>query len=395
MIASDAGTLSSRVAGLQTLTAPVVEFLTRSTWAQHQADPDIADFVVGNPHEPPLPGFVSALKEQLEPRRDDWFAYQMNDPLACEAVAGGLRARLGAPFAAEDVLLTTGAFAGLSVALRTLVDAGDEVLFLSPPWFFYEALIAAEGGVPVRVKARPPTFALDAEAIAEAMTPRTRAVIVNSPNNPTGRIYSAAELRALAGLLEAASRTNGRRIYLLSDEAYSRIVFSGERFESPTAFYPWSILVYTYGKTLLAPGQRMGYLALPPSMPALEREALRAGLLLSQVVTGYAFPNALLQHALPMLEGLSIDVSALERRRDRVVSALSASGYEVGLPQATFYLLPKVPGGDDLAFVERLAEHGVYVLPGAVVELPGYFRMSLTASDAMVERALPVFAALA
>jgi aspartate aminotransferase len=130
-------------------------------------------------------------------------------------------------------------------------------------------------------------------------------------------------------------------------------------------------------------------------MPAREREELRNGLLLSQVVTGYAFPNALLQHALPTLEGLSIDVSALERRRDRVVSALRAAGYEVAAPQATFYLLPKVPLGDEQAFVERLTERDVFVLPGSVVELPGYFRMSLTASDAMVEQALPVFAEVA
>ena len=198
--------LSRRAAGLQALTAPVVDFLTRSTWAQRQGDPDIADFVVGNPHEPPLPDFVSALREQLEPRRDDWFAYQMNDPTACAAVAEGLRSRLGLAFATEDVLLTTGAFAGLSVALRTLIDPGDEVLFISPPWFFYEALIAVEGGVPVRVRVRPPAFDLDVAAIAQAITARTRAVIVNSPNNPTGRIYSPRELKALAAVLEDASR---------------------------------------------------------------------------------------------------------------------------------------------------------------------------------------------
>jgi len=350
------------------------------------------DFVVGNPQEMPLAGYVGALRAQIEPRSNDWFAYQMSDPAACVVVADSLRARLGAAFEADDVLMTTGAFAGLGVALKTLIDPGDEVIFVSPPWFFYEALIAAEGGVPVRVRTRPPDFRLDIEALGEAITPRTRAVIVNSPNNPTGRIYSAAELTALAELLERASSESGRRVYVLSDEAYSRIVFDQRQFLSPTSFYAWSVLIYTYGKTLLTPGQRIGYLALSPTLPLAEREALRGALTLAQVVSGYAYPNALLQHALPELEQLSIDVAAIERRRDRLVQALRAMGYTVGLPDGTFYLLPRAPLADDLAFVERLAAHDVFVLPGSAVDLPGYFRISLTATDAMVERALPVFA---
>jgi aspartate aminotransferase len=220
-------------------------------------------------------------------------------------------------------------------------------------------------------------------------------VIINSPNNPTGRIYSPAELSALAQVLEGASMDTGRRVYLLSDEAYSRIVFDDNRFVSPTSFYPWSVLIYTYGKTLLTPGQRIGYLALPPALPMEEREALRGALTLAQVVNGYAFPNALLQHALPELEQLSIDVAALQRRRDRLLTALRGIGYSVDTPEATFYLLPKAPIADDLAFVERLAAQDVFVLPGNVVDLPGYFRISLTATDAMVERALPVLAGVA
>jgi aspartate aminotransferase len=355
----------------------------------------VIDFVVGNPQEKPLTGYVDALRAQIEPRSNDWFAYQMSDPAACAVVAQSLRARLSAAFEADDVLMTTGAFAGLSLALKTLIDPGDEVIFVSPPWFFYEALIAAEGGAPVRVRTRPPDFGLDVEALGAAITPRTRAVIVNSPNNPTGRIYSPAELMALADMLESASADYDRRIYLLSDEAYSRIVFDDHKFVSPTSFYPWTLLIYTYGKTLLTPGQRIGYLALPPTLPMEERETLRGALTLAQVVNGYAFPNALLQHALPELEQLSIDVAAIERRRDRLVSALRDTGYSVGMPEGTFYLLPKSPIADDLAFVERLAAQNVFVLPGNVVDLPGYFRISLTATDEMVERSLPVFAEVA
>ncbi len=162
--------VSGRSLALQELTGPLLTFMTRSTWARRRGEPGVLDFTVGNPQEMPLPGYVDALRRQLEPRDKDWFAYQMSDAAACAAVAAGLAARLGAPFQAEDVLMTTGAFAGLSVTLKTLIDPGDEVIFLSPPWFFYEALIAAESGVPVRVRVQPPAFELDPSAVASAIT---------------------------------------------------------------------------------------------------------------------------------------------------------------------------------------------------------------------------------
>jgi aspartate aminotransferase len=302
-----------------------------------------------------------------------------------------LRERRGLAFEADDILLTNGAFAALAVVLGTIINPGDEVIFLSPPWFFYEALIAAAGAQPVRVKIDPTTFDLDLDAIAAAIGPRTRAIIVNSPHNPTGKLYSAATLERLASLLSEASARIGHPIYLLSDEAYSRIVFDGRVYHSPTAFYSNTFLVYTYGKTLLTPGQRLGYVALPPTMP--DREQLRTALFVSQLLTGFAFPNALLQHALGDLEQLSIDIPHLQRKRDLLVGALREIGYEVHIPEGTFYLLPRSPLPDDLAFIELLAEQNIFCLPGTVVELPGYIRISLTANDAMIERSLPGFAA--
>jgi aspartate aminotransferase len=168
-------------------------------------------------------------------------------------------------------------------------------------------------------------------------------------------------------------------------------VFDGRAFVSPTEAYPWSMILYTYGKTLLTPGQRIGYIALPPALP--DRPTLRAGLFAAQLVTGFAFPNALLQHALADLDGLSIDVAQLQRRRDRLVEALLQMGYEARVPEGTFYVMVRTPDPDDGAFCERLAAHRVYVLPGSVVEMPGTFRLSLTANDAMVDRSLAGFAA--
>lgn len=371
--------------------APVLQFLMGSPQARRQSEPGVANFLLGNPQELPLSGFVAALQRWSVPRDKDWFAYKHNDPKAQAVVAGVLRERRGLPFEPDDIFLTNGATGGLAVALGAVLDPGDEVIFISPPWFFYEMFIVAAGGVPVRVRIDPATFDLDLDAIAAAISPRTRAIIVNSPNNPTGKIYPPETLRRLAELLASASQRNGRTIYLLSDEAYSRIVFDGAEYPSPPAFYPYSFLIYTYGKTLLTPGQRLGYLALPPAMP--DREVMRMGVMATQFVTSYAIANALLQHALADLEALSIDIAHLQAKRDRMVEALRGIGYQVHVPEGTFYLLPKSPWEDDRAFADLLLTHDILVLPGTWTEMPGYFRISLTANDEMIERALPGFAA--
>jgi aspartate aminotransferase len=387
----NASPLSQRISNLLELLNPLYQFMTNSTYVHRANEPGICDFVVGNPHEMPLPDFVSALQRWSVPQNKDWFAYTDNDPTARAIVANALRERRGLPFEPEDIFLTNGSFAAQAVALHALTDPGDEVIFLSPPWFFYEALIVSAGATPVRVKLSPPKFDLNAAAVEAAITDRTRAIIVNTPNNPTGRIYPPQALKDLAQALSRASERIGRTIYLLADEAYNRIVYDGREFCSPTEFYPHALTLYTYGKTLLTPGQRLGYIALPPTMP--EREQLRPAIFLAQMMTGYAFPNALLQHALPDLEPLSIDMAHLQRKRDRMVALLRDIGYEVNVPEGTFYLLVRSPIDDDAAFIEQLAEHAVFCLPGKAFELPGYFRVSLTANDEMVERSATGFTA--
>jgi aspartate aminotransferase len=370
---------------------PVYRFFIHSAYARRIGDPSINDFAVGNPHELPLPEFAQALQQWAAPQHKDWFGYVNSEPEARAAVVDALRERRGVTYDPHDIHLTNGAFAALAVTLKALVDPGDEVIFISPPWFFYEAMIQANGAVPVRVKVRPDNFDLDLDALAAAITPRTRAVLVNSPNNPTGKIYPPETLAALGRLLAEASERHGRTIFLISDEAYSRILYDGQSFPSPTQFYPATVMLYTYGKTLLTPGQRIGYIALGPDFPG--REQLRPAIFVAQLLMGYAFPNALLQHALPDLEKMSIDLDHLQRKRDRMVSELRRQGYTVHVPAGTFYLLPRSPLADDWAFADLLAEHDIFILPGTVVEMPGYFRISLTANDDMIERALPGFAA--
>ncbi|MBA2474268.1 MAG: aminotransferase [Pseudonocardiales bacterium] len=374
--------VARQVEAVQRALGPFFEAVTR-----RPARPVIADFMAGNPQEPTLPGFVEALRRWSVPTSTDSFAYRpMHEP-ARQTAAASLTAELGMDFAAQDVFLTRGASGAIALALNTLVDPGDEVVFLSPPWFFYEAMILAGGARPVRVRLEPPDFDLDVDAIVAALGPRTRAVIVNTPHNPTGRIYPAAALERLADRLAEAAQRYGRPIWVISDEAYSRILFDGRSFPSPGLFHPYSMLAHTYSKSALAPGQRLGFLALAPGLP--EAEVVRRALLSAGILMA---PDAVMQYALPDIDGLLIDVAAIERRRDRMVAALRAQGYEVQIPEGTFYLLPRAPLADDRAFCAHLAKEGVAVLPGHVVELPGYFRISLTANDEMVDRALPIFA---
>jgi len=368
----------------------VLRFFTESTFARRQDEPNICNFAVGNPNEMPLSSFVNALQTWSVPQNKDWFAYKMSEAPAQRTVAESLRASRGVAFEPIDIAMTNGGFAAIAVALKAVIDPGDEVIFITPPWFFYEALIITVGGTPVRVKMRADDFDLDINAISSAITPKTRAIIINSPNNPTGKIYPPETLQSLADVLTKASQHNGRTIYLLSDEAYSRILFDGRSYYSPAAYYPNTFLLYTYGKILLTPGQRLGFIALPPSMS--EREQIRMGILLAQLMMGYAFPNALLQHALGDLEKMSIDIEHLQYKRDWMVNALRDMGYDLHVPEGTFYLLPRSPLTDDFAFCELLAEHNILCLPGEVVEMPGYFRISLTANDSMIERAMPGFA---
>ncbi len=370
--------------------AAFIDFFN-GTFATLNGEPDVANFAVGNPQEMPLPGYVDALRRHVEPLDKDWFAYKLSEPASQRTVAATLSARTGLDWDPADIAMTNGGFSAIAVALRTLIDPGDEVIFLSPPWFFYELLILVAGGEPVRVRLEPPAFDLDVERIVGAITPRTRAVLVNSPHNPTGRIYSRESVAALADALTEASERIGHPIWIISDEPYLRIAFDGRVPTSPAELYPHTAVTYSYGKQLLAPGMRIGYLAVPPTCP--DREALRESIFLQQIAGGYQFPNALLQHALPEIDDMTIDIGALERRRDRLVPALREMGYDASTPEGTFYTMARSPIADDVAFGDVLARHRVLVLPGTIVETPGWFRISLTASDEMVDAGIPRFEA--
>lgn len=386
-------TLSRRTAAADRAFEAVKRFYFSSRYGERRGDPGIADFTFGNPHEMPLAGVVTALREAAVPHDKDWFAYKTSEEKPQAFLAAEVSRELGLPFEAPDIALTAGAFAAISVAFRLVLDAGDEAIFSEPAWFCYEPMLLAADAVPRKIALTPPRFELDLDAIDAAIGPRTRLVIVNTPHNPTGRIYDRGTLTALAERLERASRRIGHRIFLLSDEPYRRLRFDGREFVSPASIYPWTLISYSYGKVLLAPGQRLGYLALSPKMPVADRQPLRDAMFATQMALGWSFPNAIMQYALPQLDRLSIDVSALTRRRDQLTAAVTKAGHTVLPPEGTFYLWAKWAGNDPDRQWNALADRGVFVLPGAMMNAPEYFRISLTASDDMVARALPAFAA--
>jgi aspartate aminotransferase len=384
--------VSERVRRADASFAGVRDFYFASRYGERRADPAISDFTFGNPHEMPLEGLVSALRNRAVPENKDWFAYKTSEEDARAFIAERHGQELGLAFDPADIAMTAGAFAAIMVAFRLVLDAGDEAIFSEPAWFCYEPMLVAADAVPVKVPLKAPSFDLDLAAIEAAIGPRTRLVVVNTPHNPTGRIYGRDLLQALANMLDRASARFGRRIFLLSDEPYRRLRFDGRGFVSPAAVYPWTLISYSYGKVVLAPGQRLGYLALSPLMPLADRRELRDVMFAAQMALGWAFPSALMQHAVPDLESLSINQSALSARRDRLTKVLMQSGYEVLQPEGTFYLWGRWPAGDPDLFWNALADSDVFVMPGAIMNAPGYFRICLTASDAMVERALPAFA---
>lgn len=383
--------VATRITALGQAMHHFTDYLEASSYFEKSQLPNISDFAIGNPQELPLNAFVDAIERAADPQDKNWFAYKLSEPESQEIIAASLSRELGIPFEPADIAMTNGAFGALTVAMHVVLDAGDEVIITLPPWFFYESMVVGAGGVAVKIPVDSQTFDLDLAAIEAAITPRTRAIIVNTPNNPTGKIYSPGTLKRLAAILTDASERHGRRIYLISDEPYRRIRFDGNDFPSPLSFYPYAMMTYSYSKVTLTPGQRIGYIALPPTMP--DREQIREAIQVVQFSHGFLFPNALLQHAIADLETISIDMKRMHRKRDRVIEILSDIGYQVHAPEGTFYLLPRAPWRDDLAFIRMLEDQDILCLPGTILEFPGFFRISLTASEEMIERSQAGFAA--
>jgi aspartate aminotransferase len=270
-----------------------------------------------------------------------------------------------------------------------VLDPGDEVVVLAP--FFPEYITYADnhGGVP-RVVDTGEDFRLDLNRIEQALTPRTRAVIINSPNNPTGRIYEAAALQELGGLLSRHSSRRGRPVYLVADEPYRRLAFDGLQVPSIFAAYPETILATSFSKDLSIPGERIGYVAVSPR--AAGRAELAAGMVLANRILGFVNAPALMQRVVARLLDVSVDITPYVRRRDLFCEVLTQAGYDFFKPQGAFYLFPQAPGGDDLNLVAHLKEENILAVPGRGFGRAGYFRLAFCVPEAVIAAAAPGFA---
>jgi len=279
-----------------------------------------------------------------------------------------------------------GAGGALNVIFRTILDPGDEVIIAKPYFVEYGNYLSNHFGVIVPV-ASTPDFDLDLDAIEQAIGPKTRAVLVNSPNNPTGRIYPASTLAAVGDLLRRKSAEMGRILYLISDEPYRRIVFDGNRVPPVLAAYENTLIATSYSKELSLAGERIGYVAANPAIEGIDQ--LMAGLILANRVLGFINAPALMQRVVTRLQGVEVDLTLYQENRDRLYEALTEVGYDIQKPQGTFYMFPKSPIADDLAFSSELLERLVLVTPGVGFGFPGYFRLAFCVERRIVEGALP------
>ncbi len=358
--------------------------------AQRGAD-NVFDLSLGNPVMEPPEEFQRELLRLAQQPTAGMHRYMPNAgyPETRQAVAEGLRQETGVPFTRDEIVMTCGAAAALNVILRAILNPGDEVIILSPYFGEYVYYIDNHQGVPVVV----PTdagFQPDLAAIEAAITPRTRALLINSPNNPSGVVYASPRLAALGDLLRRAQTRHGGEIFLISDEPYRRIIFDGLTYPQALPHYDNSIIAYSHAKDLALPGERIGYVAVSPR--CADRRELVDGLVFCHRTLGFVNAPALMQHVVRALQGVSVDAGQYQRKRDFLCGQLTEMGYSLVKPQGAFYLFPKSPIPDDVAFVEALQEWNVLTVPGRGFGTPGHFRIAYCLEDRVLEGAMPGFA---
>jgi aspartate aminotransferase len=375
---------------LQDLLEPLERFESTRRKVARLGD-RLADLSYANPYGGIQEQAKAILRETLDTDRllDLQYSPFGGKTQVRRAVADSLRHTHNLPFVFSDMVLTPGAMAGLQLALRAAGQPGDEVIIPVPCWLDYPLYVRSLGLVPVMVPLTSKTFELDLAAIAEAVSAKTCAVLFSQPTNPTGRSYGLAALKGLAEMIARAEQHLGCQVTLVADETHRDFVPEGE-FHSPSIWWDRTLVVYSFGKYHFMQGQRLGYVAVSPNHPF--RRHLAEELVLWTRITGVATPTSLMQLAVPRLLSLRYDQEWLVKWRKRFVEELSVQGYVVAPPEATMFVYVQNHSSydDDFEFVEVLATSGLLVLPAPVFHHRGFFRLSLTGSEPMLEQALSI-----
>ena len=356
----------------------------------------VCDFSLGNPDVPPPAAAADALREIAdEAVKPLGLGYCPNAgiPAFREALAGWLSKQQQTSLAAKDVIATVGAAGALVSFFRATFEPGDELVVPAPYFVEYGAYCGHFGGVLKSVPSKPPAFDPDIEAIAAAITPRTRAILVNSPNNPTGCIYPLAAMRALADLAdrvnEEREKTGGRPLFLLSDEPYRAFAYDGAEVPAVLPLTPYSVVAGSFSKTLSLAGERIGYLAVNPAMPG--GDLLAAGVTLVNRTLGFVNSPVIGQKLAMRLLDETVDLSIYDRRRRLMAEVLRSAGLEFEMPRGAFYFFPAAPGGDDAGFVDALLKERVLAVPGRGFGFAGHIRLSCSVDERIIERSAPGF----
>jgi len=350
----------------------------------------IYDFSLGNPNLEPPASLKKALKALADCPVPGMQRYMPNCGYSDtrKAIAEYLKEESGLPFDEKHLVMTVGAAGGLNVVLKAILDEGDEVIVPSPYFMEFKSYIENSGGQ-IRLVETNDDFSLNLSEIEKAIGEKTEAVLINSPNNPTGVVYNQESLEKLGELLKKKSRQLGRNLHLITDEAYRRIVF--DQIHLPIVFrhYPHTIRVTSHSKDLSLPGERIGYVAVSPLCEDLND--MIAAIVFANRVLGFVNAPALMQRLVAPLQKNSVNIREYEEKRDLFYNSLTAFGYQLVKPQGAFYLFPKAPIEDDVAFVKELQSKRILTVPGRGFGKPGYFRIAYAVDKKVIEGALPGF----
>ena len=351
---------------------------------------NVFDFSLGNPNLEPPESLKKALKALADRPIPGMHRYMVNSGYSetRKVIAEYLKEESELPFDEKHVVMTVGAAGGLNIVLKAILDEGDEVIVPSPYFMEFKFYIENSGGQMRLVNTRD-DFSLDLMEIEKAINDKTKAVLINSPNNPTGVVYDQGSIEKLGELLKRKSRELGKTLYLMTDEAYRRIVF--DHIQLPIAFrhYPHPIRVTSHSQDLALAGERIGYIAVNPFCD--EVDELISAIVFANRTLGFVNAPALMQRLVALLQKNSVDVREYEDKRDFFYRSLTAFGYEVVKPQGAFYLFPKAPIEDDVAFVRELQSKRILTVPGTGFGKPGYFRIAYAVENRVIETALPGF----